>query len=338
MTPKIRDRRRGRRVLTGTVVLFVVINFAGGLLLDYRWPEVRFPEIGQVFHDLNALGRAPDVVVMGSSRFLGGVRPEFVDPVLAEEAWDAPRTFNAAVTGGDPLVHDRLVQGMLQEGRRPGLLLVEVSPEHFTVHSPLLGQQVLRLMTWTDLPRYLPEAARYSPVRQLVTSRLLPTYTHRYQIRKRLLGGQHAAVVRTWDGGEAKLVLEQSEPLKPSARLVRWFQDYRLSRLTTAALERLLDRCKTAGVPVVLVGAPEATCNRRLVTPAAEAAYLGYVHRLGERYGCRFVDLRDRIPDDGFHDEMHLNGQGAAEFSRAIALDAVLPAWRETHDRVAAFE
>jgi hypothetical protein len=316
-------------VLTGTAVLFVAVNLVGGLLLDYRWPDVRFPEIGQVFHDLAELGRSPDVVVLGSSRFLGGVRPEFVDPVLAEEACDPPRTFNAAVTGGDPLVHDRLVQGMLDQGRRPRLLLIEVSPEHLTVHSPLLGQQVLRLMTWSDLPRYLPEAVKYSPLRQLVSSRLLAMYMHRYQIRKRLLGDRNATVVRTWDGGEAKVVPEQSEPLKPSTRLIRWFQDYQLSRLTTAALERLLERCRMAGVPVVLVGAPEASCNRRLVTPAAAAAYRAFVRRLGAIYGCRFVDLCDRIPDEGFHDEMHMNGQGAAQFSRAVALDAVLPAWRE---------
>jgi hypothetical protein len=341
----LRDRRRGCRVLTRACFVFIIANLAGGLLLDYTWPELRFPEIGPLFRDLTALRRPPGVVVMGSSRFLGGVRPDVIDPLLREYTREGPRTFNASVTGGDALVHDRLLDRMLREGRRPGLLLVEVSPEHLTSHSPLLGQQVLRLMTWPDVPRYLPEVVKYSSAMQLLRSRLLSLYVHRYQIRKRLFGGQPSVAVRTCPDftgippSSPRLVElppeqigDTSTPgMPPTEGLVRWLEDYRLSRVTTGALERLLRRCRDASVPVVLVGAPETVGHRHLCTPAVDTTYLGYVRFLAAKYGCRFVDFRDRIADAEFVDVMHMNQRGAALFSQALARDAVIPVWRETH-------
>src|SRR5207248_7029541 len=88
--------------------------------------------------------------------------------------------------------------------------------------------------------------------------------------------------------------------LPPTEHLTRWLKGYELSPLITSALERLLERCRGEGTDVLLVGAFTMRGHRELYTPEIEKTYQAYVRRLTTKYGCRFVDLRDRVPDHGF--------------------------------------
>jgi hypothetical protein len=45
-------------------------------------------------------------------------------------------------------------------------------------------------------------------------------------------------------------------------------------------------------------------------------------------YDCRFVDCRDRLPDELFIDNHHLRPEGGQQFSALLACEALAPALR----------
>jgi hypothetical protein len=342
------DRRRGLRVLSRTVISFALLQLVGGLLLDTCCWEVRFPEAGRVFARAAALDRPPDIACMGSSRFAGAVRPDVVDPLLLAYTREGPRTFNASVAAGDAIVAERLLDRMIRADRRPALLVVEVSPEHLSRHTPLLSQQVYRQMTWADLPDYLPDVFTNTHPMRLVSSRLMPLYFHRYSLRRPFVASEPpvdppAPPVLNQPNPNPNLLdlpaavttpppaVGQDAVALPVFLPALWLRDSRLSPAVTAALARLLDRGRAAGITVVLVGAPVTVGHRALYTPDIDAAYLAFIHGMVSTYGCRFVDFRDRIPDHGFRDVMHLNGVGSWCFSHTLAREVLIPVWRELH-------
>jgi hypothetical protein len=289
---------------------------------------------------------------MGSSRFEGAIRPGVIDPLLRQYTRLAPRTFNAAVGAGDPLVAERLYDRIRRTGRRPALLVLELSPEHLAQRSLLLREQVLRQMTWADLPSYLPDTCLYTPVMRLLSSRLVPLYFYRYQLRKKAVtllspGTDRCLMPRpaaTEDACPPPNLNDLPPPQPPLARvpgtptvppptdhLTRWLKDYRLSPLISAALERLLARCRAEGTDVLLVGAFTMKGHRELYTPEIEKTYRAYVQHLTTKYGCRFVDLRDRLPDHGFGDSLHASDAGAKHFSGVLAREVLITLWRELH-------
>jgi hypothetical protein len=344
MTAHLRDRRRGRRVLAVAAVVFALGNLAGGLLLDYRWPDIRFPDLGAALAQLAKVGRSPEIVFVGSSRMAGAASPYVVDPLLRAYTRRAPRSFNAAVPAGDFLVDEYVLERMLDQGIRPTLLVVEVSAEHLNRRCPLLGQQVIRLMTWTDLWSYLPDAALYSRVMRLVSSRLTPLYFHRYQIRKRLFGYPSQDLMPRGPapdlGPDPSPNLSDLPPAAvdagpsegaPTTADGGWCRGPDLSALQTAALERLLGRARAAGVFVLLVNSPATSSQRAQLPPVANDGFREYVHSLEARYGCRFTDFCDRVPDERFYDAIHVSHSGARYFSHVFTRDVLIPVWRELH-------
>src|SRR5262245_4078154 len=195
-------RRHGLRVLLWAAAFFAAAQLIGGLVLDHCWPWPRFPQAGQVFARLDALPRTPEIVFIGSSRFEGAVRPEVLDPLLRRYTRQAPRSFNAAVGAGDAVFAEWVLGRMLRAGRRPALLVLEVSPESLNRRQSWLEQHVLRQFTWAEVVRWLPDVCRSTHPLRLLSSRLLPLYVHRYQIRKQ--------------AGAAALALLRGAPADPA--------------------------------------------------------------------------------------------------------------------------
>jgi hypothetical protein len=101
-------------------------------------------------------------------------------------------------------------------------------------------------------------------------------------------------------------------------------------------LERLLDRCRRSGIPVVLVGVPVSSPYQRATTPAIDAAFLEYVHHLEQCYGCSYSDWRTRLADGYFIDGHHANPAGAVFFSRHLAAELLADRWRDVQQSAVA--
>jgi hypothetical protein len=110
----------------------------------------------------------------------------------------------------------------------------------------------------------------------------------------------------------------------------RWLRDYRIGGPTPTALERILDRCRTEGIHVILLGIPSCSFHRKEITPDIDAAYTGYINRLVADYGCRFVDCRDWVPDLMFGDTLHLRTEtGGKLFTDRFTREVLVPAIRK---------
>ena len=354
-------QRRGRAALLGVGIVFVAVQLAAGLLLDWRGLAVRFPSAARVLAAAPRDGHGPDVLLLGSSRFEQLSAGE-AGVLLHREHPDADPegVYNAAVPAGDPIVEDFLLERLLRQGSRPRLAVVEISPETVNEYNVWFTMHAHRQITWRDTPACFVEVCRADEFKRLVRARLVPLYAHRRELRRQAL----AAVTRPISpppaparrsaeelfggslpsvGPDGRLPWETllqvaRPPLTPAEAEARaafarttWkrFKDYQPGGTTAAALERLLQRCRANDIEVVLVGVPNDSYFLRQCTPDINATYLDYVGRLTRTYGCRFIDYRDAEPDQLFVDSNHLNGEGASHFVRRLTRDVISPWWQE---------
>src|SRR5262245_17425073 len=106
--------RRGRRASLWAFAVFVLIQLGGGLLLDYVWPQLRFPTAYLTFKALQQQAKPPDVMCLGSSRFGAGFAQEQIRDILRDETGDNHLTvFNAAIEAGDLVTADFIMEGAL---------------------------------------------------------------------------------------------------------------------------------------------------------------------------------------------------------------------------------
>jgi hypothetical protein len=100
---------------------------------------------------------------------------------------------------------------------------------------------------------------------------------------------------------------------------------YRVGGLTSAALERMLGKCRAHGIRIMLLGIPTCSPHRDEYTPAIESIYDAYLQKLIIEYDCRYVDSRDWVPDKEFLDTLHVDDTGGKHFTRRLADEVLKP-------------
>jgi hypothetical protein len=355
--------KHSRSASLWAIALFVVGQLVAGLLLDYVFPLTRFPSAAK------ALERAdkdpdPTVAFFGSSRTESAIVTAEADRILAAECGrqPPPRVLNAYIVAGDSLSSEFVFTRLLDRGMKPEWIVLEVSPEMVDDKPPFMREHAVRQLTWPDLFTTLPTIVRANATWVYVEGRVVPIYSHRRQIvlsgksviRDLLPAPGPAAPVAVPGAGMPGRPADTSDPglaMKPaftapaadanSDELLkqskygaeevvrRWLKDYRVGGPTPAALERILARCRTHGIRVILLGIPACSFHRKEITPDVEAAYTGYVNRLTAEYGCRFVDCRDWVPDLMFGDTLHLRSEtGGMLFTDRFTREILLPVLR----------
>lgn len=329
--------RRARAALMWAAGLFVTGQLAGGLLLDYAWPAVRFPSLAQLLDRRRSGPEDAQILCLGSSRFGIGLRPSVMRAAFRKELGDAAPVgiCNASVPLGDPVAEDFVFKRLRAAGVRPALLVVEVSPETVNGYNDWFGAHIDRQLNWGDVPRCLPDVIQSGQAGRLTAARLLPLYVHRREIRRRLeeavFGGapDDADSGIDWENIVQTPNADALEATRDGAELARRkLRHYQIGGRTAGALERLVARCQKRGIAVVLVGAPVTTVHRTLYSPPIDAAYHDYLARLCRTYACRFVDWRGEMPDADFRDIYHLRPDGGVLFSRRLTQEVLAPAWR----------
>ncbi|MBI2804190.1 MAG: hypothetical protein HYX68_04300 [Planctomycetes bacterium] len=337
--------RRGRRILLWIACWFLLAQIACSLVLDYFWVRVRNPMQAERYARLKARARPPEILFLGSSRFGGDINCEVMDAELRAQLGDrAPRTFNAWLGKGDPTAFERVFTELSQEGYRPKLIVLEVDPAALAGRDNWLYYHAMNLLDWTDVPEAGPALCRNGRILFLVRGRLLPLYLHNDQLRRELV----SVVKSQFETPREKVTIDppipppvSADPQPPvqSPEAKQWIQDgyadfsrqlrnYHLQGVTTRRLERLLAQCKEAGVPVLLVGVPVSSPQRRACTPEVNAVFLDYLASLEQRSGCSFTDWRERVPDTYFGDGHHVYPEGGVYFSRRFAAEELVPRWR----------
>jgi len=337
--------RRARAASLWGALLFVGGQLAAGLVLDYVCPLVRFPSAGQVLAAAAAEGRPPAVAFFGSSRTGAAVDVAEANRILAAGTGrdPPPRAVTLAVPAGDALSAEFLLDRLLKAGAKPRWAVLEVSPETLNRRNLWMASHAVRQLTWADVPTHWRTAYRWHAGTYFAEARLAPVYTHRRQLL-----GEARAAVRDWLGGRpagpdrVDGPLDWGDILRPTARpddaellrqsragvdrtVRRWLTPYSVSGVSPAALERVLGRCRTEGIGVILLGIPACSAHRQAVTPEIDAAYRGYLDRVTRAYGCRFVDASDWVPDTDFLDTLHVRfAAGAKAFTDRLAREVLL--------------
>jgi hypothetical protein len=340
-------RRRGRSILLWFAAVFFAAQIAGGLVLDYCWTHARYPFKWQMYANLEARARTPDIIFLGSSRFAGGINCPVLDAELRRGLGpQAPRTFNAALPAGEPAVFERVVDDFARRGHHPRMLVLEISPETVTHRDLWLSDAALNVLDWRDVPEAVPALCRNHRIMALVRGRLLPLYLHRHHIRKQAL-----ALLDSWrhplpaaaksDPPVPRPVTCDPEPPILTAKIKGFMEagyelvckdmrDFRAGGgMCGHRLERLLARCQATGVHVLLVAPPVSSPYRRGYSKEVNAAFLAYVQELCARYGCRYIDWRDRLPDPYFCDCHHQYPAGSVYFCRHLGNEVLVPLWRD---------
>jgi hypothetical protein len=340
--------RSACRALAWTALFFLLFQLAGGILLDYAYPDLRFATAAYLFSTLHERPRSPDVIALGSSRIGLAFTAADVGEVLRERvpgrSWSA---MNFAVPSGDPRTSDFLLQRMLDEGCRPRLVVVEVCPEEVNAYNEWLGFDISRLLTWHDVPGDLLEAARSGSLRRLLTYRLFPLCMHRQEICRQAFPEANGALVSEMAAPGVPLTSDQSgidsqglwghaierhrawsgpaDTREGLVHLRKWLRPYRAGGAPVQALERLLRRCRAEDIAVVLVGIPLHGDHRGEYTPEIEAEFRATMTRLVREFGCTFADYRDCLKDGAFFDNAHVYPTGGSTFSRRLAGEVLAP-------------
>lgn len=348
-----RTHQRGCRILLWMTGLFFVGQIAGGMLLDRVLPRLRFPFLYEQLDRLAAEPHAPNIVFLGSSRFGSNTSGEYITERMHEfTSVKTARAFNAAIPAGDPIVSEIVLQHLLERGVRPRVAVIELCPESLNHCNEWVRIHLERQLRWEDMGTYFGEIVRTAGISRLLANRLLPLYRYRKTLCEEL-AKTLAEKLDDWlnasaaDQAQPTTAIDWNALVLGNPKLVendllgntqiglrevhRWLSNYSAGGNAGAALERILQSCQANGITPILVGVPLSKPHRDCYVRPIEESYQAYVKKITAKYGCRYVEYRDRMPDDLFLDNHHAGIQGSLFFSRIFADEVLIPWWNENN-------
>jgi hypothetical protein len=226
------------------------------------------------------------------------------------------------------------------------LVVLEIDPPTLSHRDRWLHQHALNVLDWRDVPEAAPALCMNHRIMYLIRSRLLPLYLHRYHICKCTMAWTKSLISPSAPPQRSDPPIPvpiEEDPQAPELTdavrqkmdqdfrdLCEVVRDYRVGGVVAQRLERLLQRCQSANIPVLMVGVPVSSPSRRACTPEVTATFLAHMRSLTERYPCAsYTDWRDQLPDNFFMDGHHVNQPGSIFFSRCFAARELAPLWQK---------
>jgi hypothetical protein len=358
---------RALQVFLWAGVSFALVQLGGNLWIGVCQPELRSAYLLDVFQQAAECDYRPQILCLGTSRLGMGLNCEVANAELRQGTRDpSVEVFNASIASQDFPTAEFLLRQLQHRGFRPQLVVVEVSPELLAEHNYWLGAHGLPAPPLSDLSLYLGDLGRsVSTWPRLLWQRTCPLYHHRREIwthypevfrpwlgdpvpslvrRFARFPGDRSAAARSDQAAQemyldTRQTLQRPERVREGlAKLRLWLDDYRVGGLAARSLTRLVERCRQQGSTVVLVMPPVASEQRTLYTPAIQTAFRSYLDQLVRATGCQLVNGSAELPDEVFLDNHHVQRpRGALVFSRWLARQVLVPAWRsrQQHGTVA---
>jgi hypothetical protein len=330
-------KRRGRAVLFGGAILYVVAQLAVCPVVDrWRAPQPmqeyrKWPRLRQL---VKATPDRPLVLMLGSSRTCYAFRAGQLNGMPGPDGRPL-LVYNFGVAAAGPM-HERMyLRDLLAEGIRPRLLLIEyvtplmckpargiTSEESALAHRWLTTDQLVHL--WPNLTQ------RRRIFHDWVLTRLAPWYSLRYEmhgdLQERLLGiplPPGPPAVDEW--GWCQLSTEPPPP-ELSARLWRstylmYYQTmgrFHMADSARRAMWDLLELCHRERIPTALVLMPESSVFRSWQSHEARAEPAALLAQLRQRYHLPLIDASHWLRDEDFEDGHHELLSGANRFTERL--------------------
>lgn len=335
------------RDLPWFLLAFVAGQLVLGTAVEHALPDVRDPEYAVKEDRLRQRRREkPDhalVVMLGSSRASLGLRAALLSELLDSRG---VLVFNAALSGGGPVLELVCLRRLLAAGLRPDLLLVEVVPFHFNQPAGLaLEERVLngvrlRQSELAGLRGYWQEPERQE--RQWWKGRLLPALLQPTELREAF---GLDTVGADSDDPHQRIDSHGWHPRYPgpsperqrvaAAQALRQYAPFtgtfRLASRPVQALADLLAACRSEGIPVQLLLMPEGSAVRGLYSPEVRDGIDRFLAEFCETWQVPLVDARGWAADEWFWDGHHLLPAGAWIWTLRLGGDVLLPLVPELH-------
>lgn len=335
--------RHPARDLLWFLLAFVAGQLGLALAVEHALPDVRDPEYTLKEERLRRLRRdKPDhklVVMLGSSRGSLGFRAALLSELLDR---DRVLVFNAALSGGGPVLDLVCLRRLLAAGLRPDLLFIDVVPLHFNqpdglaLEERILNGNRLRHSELAAMRPYWDEPGRHD--RQWWKARLLPGVLQQAELREYVgldelsLEAPSDALDRLIDSHGWYPRYPGPDPPRQQAATAAALRQYapfatafRLAPRPVQALNDLLAACHSERIPVVLVVMPEAPAFRSLYSAEVRAGVDAFLQSVGREWRVPVVDARDWSPDEEFWDGHHLLPPAAWKVTLRLGGDVLLP-------------
>jgi hypothetical protein len=331
-------------VLLWSLAFFVGGQLAVSLALEH-WGADR--EYRRKFAALRARRagrpRAPLVLLLGSSCFGMGVRPELLPPLRAGSGRPAV-VCNYGILRAGPLRELLHLRRLLRGGIRPDWVVIECC-------APFMGEPFgteeaaalpLGRYQWGDRSTLLRYGGDGQPRfrRRWWETHLVPVFSNRYDhlhalgalewIPPPLDAAGRFIDIRPSGWTQDRRPTDPPEFLRQSASAVRaaispCLTDWRLSAVSDQAMHELLALCARERIKAALLVMPEAGEIRQLYGPGSRADFDAYLARLGAAFGVRVIDAHRWAADADFSENIHLSAAGAAAFTARLGRDVLAP-------------
>jgi len=263
---------------------------------------------------------------------------EFMSSSFGEQA---PLMFNAAVPACDPFVMDYLVRLLSSQGITPGTVIMEISRETIQLGCPWMDSHLTRVMTWQDMPDALEDFIASRRISRLLSSRIIPIFLYRKELLTwifdssppylKAASADEAAPVKPAPGAQNNPKPQQADAVKIShsvpPHIAKSYRNYQIRGINPRHLESMLTFLHERNVAVILVGVPVCRDHLDCYSTEINQKFMDYIEYLTRAYGCSFVEYCDRIPNEFFVDDLHLNLTGAVSFTRMLASEVLHDAW-----------
>lgn len=338
--------RLARRRLLSALAVFVVMNMATALVLDFAPLGVRFPEASTMLEKARQLPAPPDVLFIGSSIFKSLVDAPSVAIWTGSDRADQPLVFDASIVSAEPITMRFLSHLLEEQGTRPRYLVLELAPEAMAKPNPALRGPLTRFFRASDVVWNLPQVLMGHGFSRVLSTRIVPMYFFRRELLAWWFGlstpyltlsgpGSVVGQAPTLGSPGAEAGARNDVRYRPSAAMKgtsNWFRDawheLALRSDSERAMNEILRQYTANGVKVSLVIPPASSTSRRLETAQGALDFEAYVQSV-RRYGVSVVNYRTRLADDAFVDKVHANKRGASAFSRIVADELLRPWWIE---------
>ena len=281
----------------------------------------------------------PDAVVavqLGSSRTGFGVRGTQAEPWLSDRLGRPVVLFNMGLCGSGPAATLVNLRGMLDDGVRPHLLLLEVLP-------PLLDDgDVLEDLEPERLPAgqmRLGEAAVTAALAgkerpwlwaEWLGAQAVPTCTHRQTLLSlsfpRLLSpeARRDGVRGADESGYVPVRHHSAEEAARALNAARMdyepvLRRFRLSRRRLDLVGETIETARREGMAVALVLMPEGPAFRSWYPPGTWPLIFGAVEDLAREQGVPLINLREALDEDDLIDSHHATVEGARKLTLELA-------------------
>lgn len=278
-----------------------------------------YSSIGQMAHLLKTFAHQDSGkirwLLVGDSQSRDALRPELIAQALG---CDPDSIFNLSINGGKPVDFKYLLRRTVP--RLPHLqgVIINVN-EHYFDRGELQHDPKFRFLADFKERMLIPGPERKA---DLLLSWAFYTYgmrTQWWEITKMLVQGKTSfrePINYAWGLGPQSSCTEENKTAEYAKKLSQtWMYKFRLPGPQKTALEETVSYLTSRNISWTLIHLPKTSLIEKTLEekyPQQRAKFDGYMEKLAQNQGTKYINKFTGITDDCFRDVNHMNGKGAS--------------------------